>query len=1329
MAGEATEVGSIVGYLILNRSDWTAGVAATKRDSDELGRLSPNIRIQTNTGEVLGQLALVQAAERKVGSEAQAASKQVGGRGFGLVGALLSVAPAAVPLGAVAGGALAGLIPVVATVALGVQGITADLKDGSLAGTKYAADIGVLKSEATQLKQIAAGGLLAGLDKGLASSHGLFPEVNRDIGVMSGQIGEIVGSSGPALLALLHDMSPLFATFGSLVEDGAQHFEHWATSSDDVSQFVAYVQAELPEVVQFLGQLLTTVGHLAQASEGAGSGLLAAFTDVARAINSIPIGVLQVAIPLAVSLKAAMLGYAATTAVANAASTAWAGMGAVVTGVTASVIADEVASQAAVDEAEANKAAAALASARARQMLVAGISTSLAEEAAADVAAAESIAASEAAKAAETQAAAAAMAEANTAAGASMTAAAGPIGALLVGGALLATMFMHSGHSAQDSANQINNFTSALQQSKGAIDANVRATVAKSLADKGILEIARAQDISLQDVTSAALGQTGAWDRLQAAVNAQGKAYDDLYAKGQISHDQWYKMQVQLVDLVQGVGHTGDAFSNAAQKQRDEAAASAAATGAAKSQKAALDALNTALGTTVSNLLSAAQSEDQFLEAVRAVTKSVHDNGTSLSQNTAHGLANRDALLAAMQAALSYRDAQEKSGVSVRKANDTLAGNIQQLEQSAIHAGLSKTAVHDLVRQMDLVPHNIRTEFTANTANAKANIKFIKQQLAELPSYKTITVDVATRGNLQGTIHSQVPGRASGGGLPEGLAWVGERGPELVDKHGANAQVIPNGPAVAFAHAAGMSIPGFAGGTAGSADAAVSIVGLIKSGRFGQELLGAITQSVHAVTAAVHAVTAGLAGRAAASVQGQIAGSLAPAPSTVGGISALLSRDTGRADTAQQQALTSGANAKRLAEYAAAADKDAKADKARADAARNAADAMASSTKVERAAKKAAQEHADQLETTAKRTKALADAADSMASRGKSAWQKYQQAASTAIQTAQQDAQSLVQAFTDAESSFMSTVTAFGSNVTGALTSGASVSGIWGQLLGVTDANGDPVPPDLGALQTGEETVLAQLKQFSADLNSLTGEGANQDLINELLGVQSQSGTGAADQLAQQLLAGGTGAVSALQSVMGQITAAAGSETDTLTQTFYGAGAQSIDNIGKGILAEFPSMRKAIAPILAELAKDFTLTPTITAPNTSALMASLGGKGKKGSNGSQTVMVPYTVPGFASGVTDFAGGLALVHRDELLVNLPRGTDVIPANRAKAGAFAGGPAVATLAPQDRALLTRVAVAMESRPVVLMTSRAGEQVIGEIANDHRQERILHGDARYR
>lgn len=44
-------------------------------------------------------------------------------------------------------------------------------------------------------------------------------------------------------------------------------------------------------------------------------------------------------------------------------------------------------------------------------------------------------------------------------------------------------------------------------------------------------------------------------------------------------------------------------------------------------------------------------------------------------------------------------------------------------------------------------------------------------------------------------------------------------------------------------------------------------------------------------------------------------------------------------------------------------------------------------------------------------------------------------------------------------------------------------------------------------------------------------------------------------------------------------------------------------------------------------------------------------------------------PTFAGGVTDFEGGIATVHKDEMLVNLPKHTDVIPKNQV-AGALGG-----------------------------------------------------------
>lgn len=55
--------------------------------------------------------------------------------------------------------------------------------------------------------------------------------------------------------------------------------------------------------------------------------------------------------------------------------------------------------------------------------------------------------------------------------------------------------------------------------------------------------------------------------------------------------------------------------------------------------------------------------------------------------------------------------------------------------------------------------------------------------------------------------------------------------------------------------------------------------------------------------------------------------------------------------------------------------------------------------------------------------------------------------------------------------------------------------------------------------------------------------------------------------------------------------------------------------------------------------------------------------------GALSSIIKGVIPGLASGVENFGGGLAYVHKGEVLANLPKGTDVIPAD--KAGGIGGG----------------------------------------------------------
>jgi TP901 family phage tail tape measure protein len=135
--------------------------------------------------------------------------------------------------------------------------------------------------------------------------------------------------------------------------------------------------------------------------------------------------------------------------------------------------------------------------------------------------------------------------------------------------------------------------------------------------------------------------------------------------------------------------------------------------------------------------------------------------------------------------------------------------------------------------------------------------------------------------------------------------------------------------------------------------------------------------------------------------------------------------------------------------------------------------------------------------------------------------------------------------------------------------------------------------------------------------------------------------------------------ISGIGAVFGIITGAA----ETVGRT--------VRNIFDGVVGFFSGLPGRIGGVIGGL------TDLITAP----FKAAFNGVATIWNNtvGKLSFKIPGWVPGvggkgfdvpdipkFATGVTNFGGGLAYVHRDELLVNMPRGTDVIPAGAAAAG---------------------------------------------------------------
>ncbi|WP_143168028.1 hypothetical protein [Jatrophihabitans endophyticus] len=530
-------------YLSLDDSAWARTIRQARRDLDALRHERDiDVRVRVDDNGAQAQLAAIRAELDQlrarsrtdirfrnnarqtrsdigsIGSSADSSRSRVGL----LFDAIVLLGSAAAPLAAVGGGILAGLVPTLASTALGIAGISDMAKSGALDISRYGDDVTTLKQELTTLKAVTAVPLLDGLESGLANSAPLFKVINTDAHQMAGQIGEIASNAGPALLNILTQLDPLFASMGAELVRGSNGLERWAASSTGVQDFVAYVQAELPNVEQTLGNLLETIVHVGQGAGPMGHVTLEAISAVSSAINSLPLPVLRAIVPLLVAWRVASLGLRATTAVVGAIGSAYTqaagraqAMGA--TSMAASLEMRSASAAAAAQVAADNLAQAesALTAARAQQGASASFIASKAEEVAAARAAAIQTAAAAEASAARTVAA-------GRVAAMGWRAALGPIGALVLILGSLAFAMGDSSDETDDATKANQNYTESVKQSTDALsNANLQAT-AKTLQDNNALKVL--------DRLHAGNQQLGtSYGTLANAVNGSKSDFDQLY--------------------------------------------------------------------------------------------------------------------------------------------------------------------------------------------------------------------------------------------------------------------------------------------------------------------------------------------------------------------------------------------------------------------------------------------------------------------------------------------------------------------------------------------------------------------------------------------------------------------------------------------------------------------------------------------------------------------------------------------------------------------------------------------------------------------------------
>jgi hypothetical protein len=191
----------------------------------------------------------------------------------------------------------------------------------------------------------------------------------------------------------------------------------------------------------------------------------------------------------------------------------------------------------------------------------------------------------------------------------------------------------------------------------------------------------------------------------------------------------------------------------------------------------AMQDLHAQMTAMISNTLNADQAMLAWASAIRAVSESVKENGRSLDINTEKGHANVSAILAAVQAAEQKRQADiALAGGENAAASAVAAANAKFQQQLGELAALMRQLGFTQA-QIDAVLGKYRELAAAPNINKTVTVTYRSVGDARAAG--------VAGGNIVTSKDTRIFGYASGTPkAPPGWAWVGEKGPELVNFRG-----------------------------------------------------------------------------------------------------------------------------------------------------------------------------------------------------------------------------------------------------------------------------------------------------------------------------------------------------------------------------------------------------------------------------------------------------------------------------------------------------------------------------------------------------------------
>jgi hypothetical protein len=318
----ATDVGTIVGYLTLDATQFDEAVTKAIAELKVLSGEDVKVKVDVS------QLSQVKAASEEavsgldsVQTKAAQTDSSFSGHSRAMVTAIGLLGPALIPIAAGTAALGIGFAGMATAGIFAFKGVSDEMAKGTAVGLDYQHGLSVLGADMTHLADIAATNILGDFQQTVATLTARLPALSTEVGDLATLAGHAGSSILTGLVNVFQQLGPYMITVGVQIDQLAAKFETLSTTSG-VKQFGNYLVAELPQVIQFIGDVIVAVERLVVAMAPFGGAILNVVMAFIEALNKIPVPMLENLATLAASVFAGFKAWEAISGIVEGVVTA-----------------------------------------------------------------------------------------------------------------------------------------------------------------------------------------------------------------------------------------------------------------------------------------------------------------------------------------------------------------------------------------------------------------------------------------------------------------------------------------------------------------------------------------------------------------------------------------------------------------------------------------------------------------------------------------------------------------------------------------------------------------------------------------------------------------------------------------------------------------------------------------------------------------------------------------------------------------------------------------------------------------------------------------------